>query len=299
MPNSVMLDTKFTSKPPFYSGKVRETYDLEDNRLLLITTDRLSAFDCIFPNGIPDKGKVLNQISVFWFELLKDVIPNHIISTDISDLPPFFQPFKDQLKNRFMIVKKAKRIDVECVVRGYLAGSGWKEYQGKQTVCGVNLPSGLKLASHLPKPIFTPSTKEDVGQHDVNIAFENMLKITGKDLAEKIRTKSLELFNKASEYAETKGILIADTKFEFGIFNNELILIDEILTPDSSRFWRKETWTPGTIQKDSLDKQYIRDYLETLDWNQTPPAPMLPAELVTEASKRYREIYSIISGKEL
>lgn len=294
-----MLDTSFIGKPLFYKGKVRETYDLGENHLLLITTDRLSAFDCVFPNGIPNKGKVLNQISIFWFGLLKDIMPNHIISVDVSDLPPFFQQFKKQLKDRFMIVKKAKRIDIECVVRSYLAGSGWKEYQKNQTICGRALPPDLKLASRLPKPIFTPATKEDKGKHDVNIAFEKMVKITGKKLAEKIRAKSLELFSKASEYAEKKGILIADTKFEFGFFNDELILIDEALSPDSSRFWRKETWIPGSIQKDSLDKQYIRDYLETLDWDQNPPAPVLPEEITTKASERYKELYLIITGKKL
>lgn len=297
MSADTLMDTTFTGKKLLYAGKVREMYDLGNEQLLMITTDRLSAFDCIFPNGIPDKGKVLNQISLFWFELLSDVVGNHVISAAVQDLPDDFKPWSSQLFGRFMITKKAQRVDVECVVRGYLAGSGWKEYQKNQTVCGIPLPAGLQLASPLPEPIFTPSTKEDVGTHDVNIAFENMTKLIGDELAEKIKAISLKLFAKASAYAKTKGILIADTKFEFGLLGNELILIDEILTPDSSRFWPQDTWKPGQIQKGGWDKQFIRDYLETTTWDKTPPAPALPEELVAEASKRYKEIYTIITGK--
>lgn len=273
-------------------GKVRDIYDLQEN-LLLIATDRISAFDVVLPNGIPGKGRALTQISLFWFRKMEDIIKNHILATDVDDFPSEVRKYRDMLEGRSMLVKKAKPMPVECIVRGYLSGSGWNEYRAKGTVCGLRLPQGLVESSRLQQPVFTPSTKEEEG-HDINISFEEAEKIVGKAIAEKLRGTSLSIYAKARELAEKKGIIIADTKFEFGMYDNELILIDEILTPDSSRFWSARDYQPGRGQ-DSFDKQIVRDYLLTLDWDKTPPGPALPDEIVTKTSERYREIMEILT----
>jgi len=283
-----MPDIKFLR-----SGKVRDIYDLGDS-LLLIASDRISAFDVVLPNGIPGKGRILTQISIYWFRQIEDIIKNHIIATDVENYPVQCHKYRDQLENRSMLVKKADQLPIECIVRGYLSGSGWKEYKKTGAVCGIKLPEGLKESSRLESPIFTPSTKAEEG-HDINIPFEKTADIVGRDMALKLRDISLKIYLKASRIAEEKGIIIADTKFEFGICNNELILIDEILTPDSSRFWSVKTYEPGKAQ-DSYDKQIIRDYLLTLDWDQTYPGPVLPGYIIEKAIERYKEIYKIITG---
>lgn len=273
------------------SGKVRDIYDLGGS-LLLIASDRISAFDVVLPNGIPGKGKLLTQISIYWFRQMEDIIKNHLIATEVDDYPVRCHKYREQLEGRSMLVKKAEQIPVECIVRGYLSGSGWKEYQKTGMVCGIKLPEGLKESSRLESPIFTPSTKAEEG-HDINISFDETVKIVGQEIATKLRDASLKIYSKAREMAENKGIIIADTKFEFGLYDNELILIDEILTPDSSRFWSAQTYEPGKGQ-DSYDKQIIRDYLLTLDWDQTYPGPELPGHIVEKAIERYKEIYTII-----
>ena len=273
------------------SGKVRDIYDLGDS-LLMIASDRISAFDVVLPNGIPGKGKLLTQISIYWFRQMEDIIKNHLIATNVDDYPSQCHKYRDQLEGRSMLVKKAEQLPVECIVRGYLSGSGWKEYQKSGTVCGIRLPDGLKESSRLTSPIFTPSTKAEQG-HDINISFEETANVVGNELAAKLRDASLRIYAKARELAEKKGIIIADTKFEFGLHGDELILIDEILTPDSSRFWSLRTYEPGKGQ-DSYDKQIIRDYLLTLTWDQTYPGPELPEHIVEKAIERYREIYHII-----
>ena len=278
------------------SGKVREVFDLGDS-LLFVASDRISAFDCIMPNGIPRKGEVLTQISHFWFDQTEKLVPNHRLAKANDPLPAVLQPFTDKVARRSMIVKKSQPLAIECVVRGYLAGSGWKEYKTSQTVCGIKLPAGLKESSELPEPIFTPATKAETG-HDENISFEEAVKIVGKDIAEKARDLSLKIYNFARDYARQRGIIIADTKFEFGIYNGELILIDEVLTPDSSRFWPADQYQPGKGQP-SFDKQFVRDYLETLDWDKTPPAPALPNEIVMKSQAKYLEAYERLTGKKL
>lgn len=297
MATPVVLQTNIPGVPAPKRGKVRDIYDLGD-KLLIVVTDRISAFDVIMPNGIPDKGVVLNQISLYWFKQMDFIIPNHIISTDISTLPEAFQKAKDQLENRSMIVKKAKPLPAECIVRGYLTGSGLKEYQKTGKVCGIDLPKGLVESSRIAEPIFTPSTKAEEG-HDLNISFDEMkklLKDTG--LAEKVREVSLAIYNRGREVADAKGIIIADTKFEFGLLNGSLILIDEVMTPDSSRFWPKEEYKEGVSQK-SFDKQFLRDYLETLkDWDKTPPGPQLPQEIIMKTREKYVEAFERITGKK-
>jgi phosphoribosylaminoimidazole-succinocarboxamide synthase len=278
------------------SGKVREVFDLGDS-LLFVASDRISAFDCIMPNGIPRKGEVLTQISHFWFDQTEKLVPNHRLAKADDALPPVLQPFADKVARRSMIVKKSQPLAIECVVRGYLAGSGWKEYKASQTVCGIKLPAGLQESAELPEPIFTPATKAETG-HDENISFEEAVKIVGKDIAEKARDLSLKIYNFARDYAQQRGIIIADTKFEFGIYNGELILIDEVLTPDSSRFWPADQYQPGKGQP-SFDKQFVRDYLETLDWDKTPPAPALPPEIVAKSQAKYLEAYERLTGKRL
>ena len=278
------------------SGKVRDIFDLGD-RLLFVATDRISAFDCIMPNGIPHKGQVLTQISYFWFAQMESFQPNHLISRAQDPLPANLQGFAAQLSGRSMIVKKAQPLAIECVVRGYLAGSGWKEYRASQTVCGVKLPAGLKESSELPEPIFTPATKAETG-HDENISFEQAAKIVGSEIAEKVRAASLKIYNTARDYARKRGIIIADTKFEFGLLDGQLILIDEVLTPDSSRFWPADQYQPGKGQP-SFDKQFVRDYLETLDWDKNPPAPALPADVVARTESKYLEAYERLTGKKL
>lgn len=273
--------------PLLYSGKVRELYGLDD-KILMVATDRISAFDHILPTAIPDKGKVLTQISAFWFDYTRDIIPNHLLSADVKDLPDSLASFREILRDRMMIVKKTKKIDIECVVRGYLAGSGWKEYQETNSICGVKLPAGLKESERLPSPIFTPATKEETG-HDENIDQKELEKRIDKALAERLKKISLALYEKASAYALKKGIIIADTKFEFGFIDNQLILIDEILTPDSSRFWEKDKYRTG-ISPESLDKQFVRDYLIGIEWDKTSSPPPLPEEIVRKTKEKYEEI---------
>lgn len=278
------------------SGKVREIFDLGD-AFLLVATDRISAFDCIMPNGIPRKGEVLTQLSHFWFERFASLIPNHLLAKASDPLPANLKPFASQVARRSMIVKKAKPLAIECVVRGYLAGSGWKEYRERQTVCGIKLPADLQESSELPEPIFTPATKAESG-HDENISFAEAVKITGAEIAEQARTASLKIYSEARAYARQRGIIIADTKFEFGLFDGELILIDEVLTPDSSRFWPADQYQPGRGQP-SFDKQFVRDYLETLDWDKTPPAPTLPPDVVAKTQAKYFEAYERLTGTSL
>ena len=278
------------------SGKVREIFDLGD-AFLLVATDRISAFDCVMPNGIPRKGEVLTQLSHFWFERSAGWMPNHLLARATDPLPARLQPFAARLARRSMIVKKAKPLAIECVVRGYLAGSGWKEYQKSRTVCGIPLPAGLSESAELPEPIFTPATKAETG-HDENISFAEAEKFVGADIARQAREFSLRLYSDARAYARERGILIADTKFEFGLFDEKLILIDEVLTPDSSRFWPADQYQPGRGQP-SFDKQFVRDYLETLSWNKTPPAPVLPPDVVAKTSAKYVEAFERITGRRL
>ena len=277
-------------------GKVREVFDLGD-RFLLVASDRISAFDVIMPNGIPNKGAVLTQISHFWFEKFASLVPNHLLAKANDPLPANLQPYADKLARRSMIVKKAKPLAIECIVRGYLSGSGLKEYKKSQTVCGINLPAGLVDSSELPEPIFTPSTKAEEG-HDENINFEQACKIVGTDLATQARNLSLKIYQAGRDYARQRGIIIADTKFEFGLFEGKLILIDEVLTPDSSRFWPADQYAPGRGQP-SFDKQFVRDYLETLTWDKTPPGPKLPEDVVAKTSAKYSEAYEKLTGKKL
>lgn len=281
-----LLDIELPGIPKIKSGKVRELFDLGPS-LLLVATDRISAFDCILPTGIPGKGEILTRLSHFWFNLTESWLPNHRLGRADDPLPPQLAPFAKQLDGRSMLVKKASPLPVECVVRGWLAGSGWKEYQQEQTVCGIPLPAGLREGSRLPEPIFTPATKATTG-HDENIPFEAACKLVGPTTAEAVRRLSLQLYTTARDYAQTRGLLIADTKFEFGIHDGQLILIDEVLTPDSSRFWPADQWRPGGSPP-SFDKQYLRDYLERIGWNKQPPAPELPTTIVEQTRSRYAE----------
>jgi phosphoribosylaminoimidazole-succinocarboxamide synthase len=290
-----LLQVELPGIPKIKSGKVREIFDLGES-LLFVATDRISAFDCVMPNGIPRKGEILTQISYFWFEHLKCIINNHLLSAANDPLPPQLEKFP-QLARRSMIVKKAKPLAIECVVRGYLAGSGWKDYQRTNAVCGVLLPNGMKEGEQLPEPVFTPATKAETG-HDENISFAEAVKLVGREVATAVRDISLRIYNEAAEYALKRGIIIADTKFEFGLYNNRLILIDEVLTPDSSRFWPADKYQPGRSQP-SFDKQFVRDYLETLDWNKQPPAPALPAEIISKTQEKYLEAYARLTGKRL
>jgi phosphoribosylaminoimidazole-succinocarboxamide synthase len=288
--------TRFSDIELFKRGKVRDVYDLAD-KLLVVSTDRISCFDVVLPTGIPRKGEVLTNLSLFWFEYTKDIVPNHLITAEVNDYPAELSKYKDILKGRSMLVKKAKPIPVECIVRGYLSGSGWKEYQQSQSICGIKLPAGLIESDKLPEPIFTPSTKEDVG-HDINVSQDYVEQELGKDITSQLRELSLALYLKASAYAESKGIIIADTKFEFGLYQNKVILIDEVLTPDSSRFWPKDQYCPGASLA-SFDKQFVRDYLETLDWNKTPPAPELPPDIVLKTSEKYLQALKMLAGAEI
>lgn len=294
--NNTLLSLDLPGIKKLRSGKVRELFDLGD-RYLMVASDRLSAFDVIMPNGIPRKGEVLTQISHFWFEMFSALVPNHLLLRANDPLPPQLQPFADKIARRSMIVKKAQPLAVECIVRGYLAGSGWKEYKKSQTVCGQRLPAGLQESSALPEPIFTPSTKAETG-HDENIPFAEAQKILGADLANQARDLSLKIYREARTYARQRGIIIADTKFEFGLFEGRLILIDEVLTPDSSRFWPADQYAPGKSQP-SYDKQFVRDYLETLDWDKTPPGPHLPDEVVAKTTAKYLEAYEHLTGRKL
>ena len=290
----VLRETHFDGIEPAARGKVRDIYDLGD-KLLLVATDRLSAFDVVMANGIPDKGRVLTQISLFWFDLLKDIIPNHILSA--TQFPAPFDAYASELAGRSMLVKKTKPLAIECVVRGYVSGSGWKDYRATGRICGLPLPAGLLESAKLPEPIFTPATKAATG-HDENISFEQAAELVGKDLAERARKVSLEIYERGSAYAAPRGIIVADTKFEFGVLGNELIWIDEALTPDSSRFWPAAQYQPGGPQS-SFDKQFVRDYLERIRWPKTPPGPELPADVVAATRAKYREAYRILVGREL
>jgi phosphoribosylaminoimidazole-succinocarboxamide synthase len=278
-------------------GKVRDIYDCGDT-LLIVTTDRISAFDVVLPEGIPHKGKVLSQLSAFWFEVMSDVIPHHLISMDSGDFPPVCKNYEHTLKGRSMLVKKAQPLPVECVVRGYLAGSGWKEYQETTSICGIPVKEGLKESTSLGEPLFTPSTKAELGDHDENITMEQVKEMIGGELADRLKEVSITLYKKGREMAREKGIIIADTKFEFGLVEGELILIDEVLTPDSSRFWPEDEYEPGRAQR-SFDKQFVRDYLLTLTWDKKPPAPHLPEEIVRKTSERYLEAFQRLTGREL
>jgi phosphoribosylaminoimidazole-succinocarboxamide synthase len=292
----LIRDTDFLKDyKAFVKGKVRDVYDLGDT-LLMVVTDRISAFDVVFPTLIPNKGKVLNLISEFWFDFTKDIVGNHMITTDVDAYPQNLSSFKKELAGRSMLVKKIKMIEAECIVRGYLEGSGLKEYNRTGAICGQKLPDGMVQAQKLPEPIFTPSTKAAQG-HDENVSFETLGNIIGRETAEAIKEKSLSLYKKASGYAEEKGIILADTKFEFGISDGEIIVADEMFTPDSSRFWDKEGYEPGRAQK-SFDKQYLREYLETLDWDKKPPAPALPGEIVEKTVSKYIEAYQRLTGRE-
>jgi len=277
-------------------GKVRDLYDLGDS-ILMVATDRISAFDVILPEPVPGKGKVLTQLSLFWFDFLKDIVPNHLISANVEDYPEECHKYKNELEGRSMLVKKAKPFPVECVARGYISGSGWKSYLKTKEVCGIKLPDNLKESDKLDEPLYTPSTKEEVGTHDINISFEESADLIGKENAEKLKILTLEIYKKASEYARTKGIIIADTKFEFGLYNGEIILIDEVLTPDSSRFWPEDQYAPGGSQP-SFDKQFVRDYLEEINWDKTPPAPHLPEDVISKTGDRYKEALVKIAGEK-
>ena len=283
--NSGVVDTIFPDLKLFKKGKVRDVYDLGAS-LLMVATDRISAFDVVMPNPIPDKGKILNQISLFWFEKMKPLVENHVITSNVDDYPDVCRPYADVLQGRSMLVKKTEPLPVECVVRGYLSGSGWKSYLESGSVCGIKLSDGLIESARLAEPIFTPATKEELGIHDINIDFDEAVERIGKSHAEKVRSLSLSIYNKGNALAAEKGIIIADTKFEFGLVGDDIILIDEILTPDSSRFWPKETYAPGGPQK-SFDKQYLGDYLLSLDWDRTPPGPDLPEEVIKNTRRKY------------
>jgi len=293
---SIILETDLTGVERHGRGKVRDVYTFGD-RLVIIATDRISAFDYILPTGIPDKGKVLTQLSIFWFDFLRDLTPTHFLSANVDEYPQPLPNFRDQLEGRSMLVKRAQMIEIECVARGYLSGSGWKEYKQQGTVCGIRLPAGLKESDKLPEPIFTPATKAQSG-HDENVSFETVVSLIGEGLARRLRDLTLNIYSRAAKYAETRGIIIADTKFEFGFVGDELVLGDEVLTPDSSRFWPAESYKPGGAQF-SFDKQFVRDYLESIHWNKQPPAPLLPEEVAAHTSEKYRQAYKVLTGREL
>jgi phosphoribosylaminoimidazole-succinocarboxamide synthase len=294
MSNRVLLKTEFNDLPLFRRGKVRDVYDLAD-KLLVVSTDRISCFDVVLPCGIPNKGRVLTSLSVFWFDFIKDLTAHHLITTDVNQYPPILVKYKSDLAGRSMLVLKTKALPVECVVRGYLSGSGWKEYKQKQSVCGVSLPAGLKESEKLPEVIFTPTTKADIG-HDQNINQKEVERLVGGELALRLKKMSIAIYERAADYALKQGIIIADTKFEFGIHNDKLILIDEVLTPDSSRFWPLDQYQPGKPQP-SFDKQFVRDYLETLDWDKAPPAPSLPEEIIKITAEKYLDAYRKLTRK--
>jgi len=293
---SVLLETDFPGVERFARGKVRDVYGI-DGRLVIVATDRISAFDYILGTGIPGKGRVLTQLSIFWFEFLRDLTPSHFLTAQVDQYPQPFPRFHDQLAGRSMLVKRANMIDIECVARGYLSGSGWKEYQESGTVCGIALPPGLRESDKMPEPIFTPAVKAHTG-HDENVSFETVCGIVGADLAARLRDSTLKIYRRAAEYALTRGVVIADTKFEFGFVGDELVLGDEVLTPDSSRFWPADTYQPGGPQF-SYDKQYVRDYLESIHWNKQPPAPGLPNEVAARTGEKYRQAYHALTGRDL
>ncbi len=291
----LIKDTNFIKLPVFVKGKVRDVYEVGDDKLLMIVTDRISAFDVVFNELIPNKGKVLNSISAFWFDYCSDIIGNHVITTDVSEYPMGLSKFRDELEGRSMLVHRVKMIPAECIVRGYLEGSGLKDYRATGEVCGIPLPAGLRQADRLPEPLFTPSTKADEG-HDQNVSYDYVKDQIGEALAAELKEKTLALYKKAAAYAETRGILLADTKFEFGMLNGKMVIADEMFTPDSSRFWELADYAPGRAQK-SFDKQYLREYLETLDWDKQYPAPPLPADVIEKTAAKYVEAYERLTGK--
>jgi len=293
---TVILNTELPGIERHAQGKVRDVYRV-DGQLLIVATDRISAFDYILPTGIPDKGRVLTQLSIFWFDFLRDVTPTHFLTANVDEYPAALRQFRGQLEGRSMLVKRAQMVEIECVARGYLAGSGWKEYKAQGTVCGIPLPAGLRESDRLPAPIFTPSTKATSG-HDENISFDAVCSLVGADLGARLRDLTLRIYSRAAAYAETKGVIIADTKFEFGFVDGELVLGDEVLTPDSSRFWPAESYQPGGPQF-SYDKQFVRDYLESIHWNKQPPAPPLPDEVAGKTSEKYRQAYCVLTGRDL
>ena len=295
--DTVLLRTDFPELKLHASGKVRDVYNLDAEHLLFVATDRISAFDYVLATGIPHKGRVLTQISLFWFDFLRDVVANHVVTADVEKYPAAAQKYADQLQGRSMMVMRAEMIPVECVVRGYISGSAWKEYKASGRVCGIELPAGLKESSKLPHPIFTPATKATTG-HDENIPFDEMTRIVGVELSRQLRDLSLKIYSKAADYALQKGIIIADTKFEFGMTSKGITLADEVLTPDSSRFWPADKYQPGRAQE-SYDKQYVRDYLEEIHWNKQPPAPALPTEVARRTSDKYLEAFHQLTGREL
>ncbi len=290
----VVFETDFQNLNLVKRGKVRDIYDLGDT-LLMVVSDRISAFDVIMPDPLPGKGIILTQISLFWFDIMKSIIPNHIITADVDAYPAICRPYTESLRGRSMLVKKAVPLPLECIARGYISGSGWKSYQKSGHVCGITLPPGLKESEKLPHPIFTPSTKADEGLHDINIDYKEAENLIGTALADQVRKLTLAIYKKGSELAASKGIIIADTKFEFGLIGKDLILIDEVLTPDSSRFWPKASYTPGGAQK-SFDKQYLRDHLNSLTWDKTPPGPSLPEEIITQTRNKYLEALTLLTG---
>ncbi len=291
----IVMQTEFSDLKLINQGKVRDLYDLGEH-LLIVTTDRISAFDVIMNEGIPNKGYVLTQISKFWFDQMADLVPNHIVSTEVSDFPAITHKYREILEGRSMLVKKAKPLPIECIVRGYISGSGWKEYQNSQSICGIQLPGGLTESAKLDEPIFTPSTKAELGEHDENISFDQAVQLCGVDLANKAREATLTIYSRARDIAAKMGIIIADTKFEFGVLDDKLIWIDEALTPDSSRFWPAGQYKAGG-QQPSFDKQFLRDYLETLDWDKQAPAPTLPEEIVRKTGEKYMEALNKLTGK--
>ncbi len=295
--DSVLLRTNYPELQLHTSGKVRDVYNLDSEHLLFVATDRISAFDYVLATGIPHKGRVLTQISLFWFDFLKDIVPNHLVTADVERYPAVVRNHAGDLRGRSMMVRRAAMFPVECVARGYLSGSGWKEYKATGSVCGIKLPSGLKESDQLPEPLFTPATKATTG-HDINISFEEMCKLVDPELSWQLRELTLRIYQKAADYARQRGIIIADTKFEFGLTAQGITLADEVLTPDSSRFWPANTYQPGKAQ-DSYDKQYVRDYLEEIRWNKQPPAPALPQEVARRTSEKYLEAYRQLTGREL
>ncbi|HMG02466.1 MAG TPA: phosphoribosylaminoimidazolesuccinocarboxamide synthase [Edaphobacter sp.] len=293
---TALLETHLGSLAPTACGKVRDIYSLGEKELLFIATDRISAFDHVLGSGIPDKGRILTQLSLFWFDFLKDTVRNHVLTADAAKFPTQLQPFLDQLEGRSMVVRRAQMFPVECVVRAYLSGSGWKDYQATGAVCGIALPAGLRESDRLPEPIFTPAAKINTGGHDENISFDDVISTVGEDHAKTLRRLTLEIFEKASRHAESRGLILADTKFEFGMIDDEIILADEVLTPDSSRYWPADGYRPGGPQP-SFDKQYVRDYLESIHWNKQAPAPALPDEVVERTREKYLEAFRLITGR--
>jgi len=294
MTSNTIFETDLPGLKLINRGKVRDIYDLDD-KILLIASDRISAYDVIMPNPVPGKGEILTRISLFWFKIMEDIVSNHLISSNVEEYPDSCKPYADVLNGRSMLVKKAKPLPIECVVRGYISGSGWKSYQDSGEVCGIKLPAGLKESDQLAEPIFTPSTKEELGAHDINIDFNEAINLIGADLAEQVKDLSLSIYKKGALLAAEKGIIIADTKFEFGMIDDQLILIDEVLTPDSSRFWPKQTYQPGGPQN-SFDKQYLRDYLTSIKWDKSPPAPNLPDEVIQKTYQKYMEALTSLTS---